>query len=169
MQLSAVYCSTFQVSGSVGQHSPCFLEDGLGAEGARHSYDHQPGGAGQGEIYGTLHHTSLPQPQRKCEQYWPESGSEVYGPIDVLLLKEEVQANYTVRTLRLRHLKLARGSKLGLVREVRWSKVMSSTFQFSIVSCTGGAVPIHKLAGPQGAAPHPSRPVLHQEVLGGLA
>ena len=93
----------------------------------------------------------------------------MYGPIDVLLLKEEVQANYTVRTLRLRHLKLARGSKLGLVREVRWSKVMSSTFQFSIVSCTGGAVPIHKLAGPQGAAPHPSRPVLHQEVLGGLA
>jgi protein tyrosine phosphatase len=30
----------------------------------------------------------------------------------------QVQANYTVRTLRLRHLKLGRGGKAGLVREV---------------------------------------------------
>ena len=30
------------------------------------------------------------QGKRKCDQYWPESGSQVFGLIDVLMLREEV-------------------------------------------------------------------------------
>eukprot|EP00090_Calanus_glacialis_P013507 TRINITY_DN22191_c0_g1_i1.p1 TRINITY_DN22191_c0_g1~~TRINITY_DN22191_c0_g1_i1.p1 ORF type:complete len:1215 (-),score=130.86 TRINITY_DN22191_c0_g1_i1:761-4405(-) len=57
------------------------------------------------------------QGKKKCDQYWPEGGSEIYGMIDVLLQQEEVQANFTVRTFRLRHLKLSKKDK-SLVREV---------------------------------------------------
>jgi len=60
----------------------------------------------------------IEQGKRKCDQYWPETGSQVYGLIDVLMLREEVQANFTVRTFRLRHLKLSRKERAGVVREV---------------------------------------------------
>ena len=39
--------------------------------------------------------------QRKCEQYWPESGSEEYGPFMVNLIEEQVFADYTIRTMHL--------------------------------------------------------------------
>lgn len=39
--------------------------------------------------------------QRKCEQYWPESGSEEYGPFMVTLIEEQVFADYTIRTMHL--------------------------------------------------------------------
>ena len=31
------------------------------------------------------------QGKRKCDQYWPETGSQVYGLIDVLMLREEAR------------------------------------------------------------------------------
>ena len=39
--------------------------------------------------------------QRKCEQYWPKSGSEEYGPFMVNLIEEQVFADYTIRTMHL--------------------------------------------------------------------
>ena len=39
--------------------------------------------------------------QRKCERYWPESGSEEYGPFMVNLIEEQVFADYTIRTMHL--------------------------------------------------------------------
>ena len=39
--------------------------------------------------------------QRKCEQYWPESGSAEYGPFMVSLIEEQIFADYTIRTFHL--------------------------------------------------------------------
>jgi receptor-type tyrosine-protein phosphatase gamma len=43
--------------------------------------------------------------RRKCDMYWPKEGSATYGHIDVTMVKEVVMANYTVRSLRVRHTK----------------------------------------------------------------
>ena len=38
--------------------------------------------------------------------YWPKEGNEIYGVIQVKLVKEDVMATYTIRTLQIRHLKV---------------------------------------------------------------
>jgi receptor-type tyrosine-protein phosphatase gamma len=38
--------------------------------------------------------------------YWPKEGAETYGVIQVKLVKEDVMATYTVRTLQIRHLRV---------------------------------------------------------------
>ncbi|XP_066996985.2 tyrosine-protein phosphatase 99A isoform X2 [Anabrus simplex] len=43
--------------------------------------------------------------RRKCDMYWPKEGTETYGVIQVRLVKEDVLATYTVRTLQIRHLR----------------------------------------------------------------
>ena len=35
----------------------------------------------------------------KCEQYWPTSGSEAFGPFQVTITKQLILADYTIRTL----------------------------------------------------------------------
>ena len=42
--------------------------------------------------------------QRKCDMYWPKEGTELYGFIQVKLIKEDILAMYTVRTLQILHL-----------------------------------------------------------------
>lgn len=44
--------------------------------------------------------------QRKCDMYWPKEGTETYGVIQVKLVKEDIMATYTVRTLSIRHLRV---------------------------------------------------------------
>ena len=46
--------------------------------------------------------------QRKCDLYWPKAveESETYGNIEVTLDSEEVTANYTVRKMKIKHLKV---------------------------------------------------------------
>ncbi|XP_063928096.1 tyrosine-protein phosphatase 99A isoform X2 [Zophobas morio] len=44
--------------------------------------------------------------QRKCDMYWPKEGTETYGVIQVKLVKEDIMATYTVRTLQIRHLRI---------------------------------------------------------------
>ena len=44
--------------------------------------------------------------QKKCDMYWPKKGSETYGYIQVTLLREDVMATYTIRTLQIRHMKV---------------------------------------------------------------
>ena len=50
--------------------------------------------------------------RRKCDMYWPKDvGPEArvtYGFFEVQLEREEVLANYTVRTMKLKHLKVTR-------------------------------------------------------------
>lgn len=40
--------------------------------------------------------------------YWPKEGSETYGYIQVTLVREDIMATYTIRTLQIRHLKVYR-------------------------------------------------------------
>lgn len=44
--------------------------------------------------------------QRKCDMYWPKEGTETYGYIQVTLVREDIMATYTIRTLQIRHLKV---------------------------------------------------------------
>uniref|UniRef100_A0A2M4BET6 Protein tyrosine phosphatase n=1 Tax=Anopheles marajoara TaxID=58244 RepID=A0A2M4BET6_9DIPT len=44
--------------------------------------------------------------RRKCDMYWPKDGTETYGIVQVRLVKEDVMATYTVRTLHIKHLKM---------------------------------------------------------------
>ena len=37
--------------------------------------------------------------QKKCEQYWPEQGTQEYGPFKVTLTDQQVFADYTIRQL----------------------------------------------------------------------
>lgn len=39
--------------------------------------------------------------------YWPKDGTETYGVIQVKLVKEDVMATYTVRTLQIKHLRVS--------------------------------------------------------------
>ena len=41
-------------------------------------------------IFKSMQHHDY-QGKRKCDQYWPETGSQVYGLIDVLMLREEAR------------------------------------------------------------------------------
>ncbi|XP_053972725.1 tyrosine-protein phosphatase 99A-like isoform X1 [Hylaeus volcanicus] len=43
--------------------------------------------------------------KKKCDMYWPKKGSVTYGYIQVTLLREDVMATYTIRTLQICHLK----------------------------------------------------------------
>lgn len=36
--------------------------------------------------------------KKKCEQYWPESGSINYGPFKISLTEQQVLADYCIRT-----------------------------------------------------------------------
>ena len=37
----------------------------------------------------------------KCQQYWPESGSQSYGPFQVSLADQQMFTDYIIRTLRV--------------------------------------------------------------------
>ena len=37
--------------------------------------------------------------QQKCEQYWPDQGTQKYGPFKVTLADQQVFADYTIRNL----------------------------------------------------------------------
>jgi hypothetical protein len=47
--------------------------------------------------------------------YWPNEGVETYGVIQVKLVKEDVMATYTVRTLQIRHLRVSDHSYLKVI------------------------------------------------------
>lgn len=37
----------------------------------------------------------------KCEEYWPSSGREKYGPFQVTIVDQLILADYTIRTFTL--------------------------------------------------------------------
>ena len=37
----------------------------------------------------------------KCQKYWPDSGSENFGPFTVTITDQQVLADYTIRTLKV--------------------------------------------------------------------
>lgn len=55
--------------------------------------------------------------RRKCDMYWPKEGSEMYGVIEVKLVKEDVMATYTIRTLVIRHTRVKRAKDAALLEK----------------------------------------------------
>lgn len=49
--------------------------------------------------------------RRKCDMYWPKEGIETYGPIQVRLVREDVLAMYTVRTLEISRIRVKKKKK----------------------------------------------------------
>ena len=41
----------------------------------------------------------------KCDQYWPEHGTENYGDLDITLVREDILAFYTLRTFTMQQMK----------------------------------------------------------------
>lgn len=55
--------------------------------------------------------------RRKCDMYWPKEGSEIYGLIEVKLVKEDVMATYTIRTLVIRHTRIKRAKDTSMAEK----------------------------------------------------
>ena len=39
--------------------------------------------------------------KKKCEQYWPESGSATFGPFKVTIMEQQIFADYCIRTMQV--------------------------------------------------------------------
>ena len=37
----------------------------------------------------------------KCQQYWPESGAQTFGPFQVTISDQQILADYTIRSLQV--------------------------------------------------------------------
>jgi hypothetical protein len=55
--------------------------------------------------------------QRKCEKYWPDSGTERYGGIEVTLVKVEEFADHVTHTLLLKKVKRGLDKFIHIYRE----------------------------------------------------
>merc|ERR1712141_573706 len=80
----------------------------------------------------------LERGRRKCDQYWPKAKeeTETYGYVEVTLESEESMANYTVRTMKIKHLKLRKKKGMACEREIK---------QFHYTSWPDHGVPCHPL------------------------
>lgn len=110
----ATYSRVHRYAGSVATDFRWILADGVGAESIDHRYDYESRWTWSRE-YRWLCSCSFiscfvavifSRLQKKCDMYWPKKGSETYGCIQVTLLREDVMATYTIRTLQIRHMKV---------------------------------------------------------------
>lgn len=74
--------------------------------------------------------------RRKCDMYWPGEGSETYGMISVKLIKEDIMATYTVRTMIIRHLK---------VKKKKHSSAERIVYQYHYTNWPDHGTPDHPL------------------------
>lgn len=58
------------------------------------------------------------QGKKKCDQYWPETGSVTYGIFSVQMLQEDIRAHFTIRKFRLYNTKINRKDKISYSRDV---------------------------------------------------
>lgn len=94
--------------------------------------------------------------------YWPKEGTETYGVIQVKLVKEDVMATYTVRTLQIRHLRVKNLFidylkiilKIGLDQEEEGDYGGENSLP----------IPLHQLARPRNSRPSPSSLVFRKKI-----
>uniref|UniRef100_A0A182N755 Putative receptor-type tyrosine-protein phosphatase mosPTP-1 n=1 Tax=Anopheles dirus TaxID=7168 RepID=A0A182N755_9DIPT len=74
--------------------------------------------------------------RRKCDMYWPKDGTETYGIVQVRLVKEDVMATYTVRTLHIKHLKM---------KKKKQSQMEKTVYQYHYTNWPDHGTPDHPL------------------------
>ncbi|XP_050396813.2 receptor-type tyrosine-protein phosphatase epsilon [Patella vulgata] len=57
----------------------------------------------------------------KCERYWPETGREVFGNLELILDEEIQRASYTTRKISLKHLKSGKEHQTLLFHFTAWA------------------------------------------------
>ncbi|XP_055956435.1 receptor-type tyrosine-protein phosphatase alpha-like [Patella vulgata] len=57
----------------------------------------------------------------KCERYWPETGRELFGNLELTLHDEIRRASYTTRRIRLKHLKSGREHETSIFHFTAWA------------------------------------------------
>ena len=50
---------------------------------------------------GRVHNIDLSSQQKKCEQYWPDEGTQKYGDLSVLLVNTTKYSDFVIRTFEL--------------------------------------------------------------------
>jgi hypothetical protein len=65
--------------------------------------------------------------------YWPKEGVETYGVIQVKLVKEDVMATYTVRTLQIRHLRVSCHNCIRVITLLY--NIIINIYQIVLISC----------------------------------
>jgi protein tyrosine phosphatase len=78
--------------------------------------------------------------KKKCEQYWPDTGSTTYGPFKITLIERQVFADYCIRTIQVTVSNIETGflhDAVSVVRECRKAVEIRT-------------VPLHILARPWG-------------------
>ena len=68
--------------------------------------------------------------QRKCDIYWPrDEGTEIYGQIAAQLEKEETMADFTIRTIKIKHVKVSSGGCTSHDYTVQYKDFLYSPFK----------------------------------------
>ncbi|XP_048517470.1 tyrosine-protein phosphatase 99A isoform X3 [Dendroctonus ponderosae] len=81
--------------------------------------------------------------RRKCDMYWPKEGSELYGFIQVKLVKEDVMATYTVRTLVIRHTRVSIPGNVKRAKDI--SMAEKTVYQYHYTNWPDHGTPDHPL------------------------
>ena len=76
----------------------------------------------------------------KCEQYWPDKGSQIYGDLLVTTVKEDVLAFYTLRTFSVE-------PQLGCVTKKKKEEPQTAhtVYQYQYTAWPDHGVPLHAL------------------------
>ena len=91
----------------------------------------------------------------KCQQYWPDSGTERFGPFQVSITEQQILANYTIRKLTVQ---VCGASAL---RFGRRKKLYAIFLQLSNSSAhTLEVTQFHFMAWPDHGVPESATPIL---------
>ena len=82
----------------------------------------------------------------KCDQYWPETGTQVYGDLSVTTVREDVLAFYTLRTFTLELISSPPvKKKKGGLEAGGGGRVMHTVYQYHYTAWPDHGVPLHAL------------------------
>ena len=82
----------------------------------------------------------------KCDQYWPETGTQVYGDLSVTTVREDVLAFYTLRTFTLELISSPPvKKKKGGLEAGGGGRLMHTVYQYHYTAWPDHGVPLHAL------------------------
>ena len=82
----------------------------------------------------------------KCDQYWPETGTQVYGDLSVTTVREDVLAFYTLRTFSLELISSPPvKKKKGGMEAGGGQRLVHTVYQYHYTAWPDHGVPLHAL------------------------